>query len=72
MRAGRKSQTLELTGEREAGKGFFGILGRRWVTPGWADDHVRQHVNGWGGRAGVGCLPRIDIRRQEERVGRFQ
>ena len=51
---------------------FFGMLGQRWVTPGWANDPVQKHIHGWGGRAGVGCLPWTYIRSQEEIVGRVQ
>ena len=43
-----------------------------WVTPGWEDDSVRINVDGWGGRAGVGCLPQTHIGCQEERVGWVQ
>ena len=32
----------------------------------------RKYVNGWGDRSGVVCLPRIEIRQQEEMVGWVQ
>ena len=38
----RKSQFLVVTGEIRKGEGFFGMLGRRRVTPGWVDDPVRR------------------------------
>ena len=48
------------------------MLGRIRVKPRWEDDPVHRKVEGWGDRAGVGCLPQTDIRRQEERVVRVQ
>ena len=42
----RKSRDLVVTGEGREGDGFsfyvFGMMGRRRVTPGWADDPVRR------------------------------
>ena len=35
----------------------IGMMGRRQVTPSWADDHVRKHVGGGGVEAGGGCPP---------------
>ena len=52
------------------GRRFFGMLGRRQVIPMWVDDTVQIHVDGWSGRAGVVCLPQMEIGYQEERVGR--
>ena len=33
------------------------MMGRRQVTPRWADDLVRRHVSGGGVGAGGGCPP---------------
>ena len=50
----------------------MGIMGRIRVTPGWSDDPVWRHVDGWGGGAGVVCLPHTDIGRQEKRLVQVQ
>ena len=44
-------------------------LGQRQVTPEWVDDPARRHIDGWGGREGVVCLPMKDIRRQKREGG---
>ena len=41
-REGQKIQTLVVTGEGGDGGGVIGMLGRRRVTPGWADNPVRR------------------------------
>ena len=48
------------------------MLGQRQVTPKFADDPVQRHIS--SGRVGVGgvCPPRKDIRKWEERDGRFK
>ena len=33
------------------------MLGKRWVAPGWADNPVWRHGNGWSDGSGVGYLP---------------
>ena len=52
-------------------EGGIGMLGRRQVTPRWADDPVWRHFNGGGVRAG-GASPRKEIRRREEWEGRVK
>ena len=73
-RKGRRSQTLEGIGEGEVGESFpvfwdgdGGRPGGRMIPCG-----DRKEVDGWGGGAGVVCLPWTDIRRQKERVGWVQ
>ena len=60
-----KCRALVVTGEEREGDVFFGMLGRRGVTPGWEDDLVRRQ----DGRRRLG---RQEIRWQEGRVERVQ
>ena len=69
---GRSNSTLEVSGEGKVGKGFFGMLRQRQVTPSWANNTVRRQVNIWGRGAELVCLHRTDIGRQKESVGWVQ
>ena len=46
----RNSRALVVTGEGREGDRFFGIMGRRQLTPGWEDDPVAE--SGWKNTAG--------------------
>ena len=60
-----EAQTAKNRGEA----GWIGILGRRQVTPIWADDNVWRHINVGGVREGGGCPPHPEGYKEAGREG---
>ena len=52
--------------------GGIGMLGRRQVTPMWADVPVQRHVGGGGVGSGGGCPSWKEIGKREEWEGRVK
>ena len=55
-----------LTAKGKGEKGIIGMMGRRQVTPGWADDPVRrQDGHRWRGCRGMRGMPPLEEHQTE-------
>ena len=64
----KEVDNAQVSGGPRVGQGVFGILGRRWGTPGWANDPVRRQGGrqcmGFGTGVGFPLGQTSDVRRR--------